>query len=131
MNEADKEVLRWFEAARIDDVQTLELMLDEGFWVEARSPGDGMTALMIAAGEGGFEAVALLAGSCEEIDARDEWGNTAALIAAAQGQTRALEHLLALGADERARNRAGLDIDKARARGSRHQTPRPSSWPSS
>ena len=115
MDEADMDVLRWFEAARAGDEATLERMLSEGFWAEARSPLDGMTALMIAASEGRVGAAMMLA-SQSEVDARDHWGNTAALVAAAAGREDLVRALLALGADPLARNKAGLDLAKAQAK---------------
>lgn len=115
MNDTEKRVLQWFEAARSGNAKLLEAMMDEGFWTEAVSPLDGMTALMIACGERRQACVELLADN-SEIDARDAWGNTALLVAAAAGNEDAVELLLSKGADGAVSNKSGLDLAKARAR---------------
>lgn len=115
MDEGQLELLKWFEAARSGDLTELERMLEEGIWAEAPSPLDGMTALMTACAEGREEAARLLA-SQSEIDARDEWGNTAAIVAAAAGHRPIVRMLLDMGADPQVRNQAGLDVEAALCR---------------
>lgn len=111
----EREVLGWFEAARSGDAKKLQDMLEEGFWAEARSPLDGLTALMIAAQEGRLECVRVV-GAESNLDERDAWGNTAALLAAASGRVEALEMLIALGCSQEARNLAGVGLADAKAR---------------
>jgi ankyrin repeat protein len=115
MDEAQRELLTWFESARSGDEKKLEEMLDEGFWSEAVSPLDGMTALMVACSESRQECVRLLA-SNSDVNARDAWGNTAILVAAACGNEDAVSLLIAKGADQSLVNFSGLDLDKARQR---------------
>lgn len=115
MDEAQRDVLAWFDAARRGDAKLLESMLGEGMWAEAVSPLDGMTALMVACGERRQNCVELLAGN-SDVDARDAWGNTALLVAAAAGNEEAVELLLAKGADSGAVNGSGVGLSKARAR---------------
>ena len=115
MDEGQLELLKWFEAARSGDLAELERMLEEGIWAEAPSPLDGMTALMTACAEGHEEAARLLA-SQSEIDACDEWSNTAAIVAAAAGHHSIVRMLMDMGADPQARNKAGLDVEAASRR---------------
>lgn len=116
----DAALMAWFEAARVGDVATLESMLQEGMWTEAKSPLDGMTALMISASEGQLAAVALLAGE-SNVDERDEWGNTALIWAAAVGRMDCFEALARAGASLLAKNKIGLGVagawERSRKRG--------------
>lgn len=120
MDENLAEFLRWFEAARTGDLPTVESMLAEGFWTEAKGPLDGMTALMVAASEGRLDCARLLA-SESRIDERDPWGNTALLLAAAAGREEVAEMLLESGADPGVENAAGIDLEGARARARRRR----------
>lgn len=113
--DGERDLEFWFIAASQGDVDSLRAFLEEGFWTEARSQGEGMTALMIAASEGHDSAVELLAQE-SEIDARDAWGNTAALLAAAGGHARSLDALLKRGASSSAVNKSGVGIAAALAR---------------
>lgn len=116
MDEGEVELHKWFEAARSGDASRLEAMLDEGFWAEAVSPLDGMTALMVACAERRLECVELLIQN-SDVDARDEWGNTALLVAAAAGNIRAVEMLIKAGADGSVKNAAGMTFERATERG--------------
>lgn len=102
-------LMAWFEAARVGDVATLEAMVGEGMWTEAKSPSDGMTALMISASEGQLAAVELLGGE-SNVDERDEWGNTALIWAAANGRLDCFEALARAGASLLVKNNSGLSV---------------------
>lgn len=108
-------LLEWFEAARSGDEAKIRAMMEEGMWTEAKSPGDGETALMLASGEGHLGCVLALLEECS-VDERDEWGNTALLIASARGRAETARALLAAGADPSAANRSGLGVEGAKAR---------------
>jgi uncharacterized protein len=83
--------------------------------VDARRPyGNDLTALMWAAGyEDGFgerdalDVIALLIDAGAPIDAADNRGRTALMIAAEQGHAALVEALLARGADRTLRDKAG------------------------
>lgn len=122
MERGDKALLEWFEAARSGDAPALRAMVEEGFWTEARSPLDGLTALMAAATEGSDECVSLLLAEADP-DARDPFGNTAAILAAAAGREGALALLVAAGADPLAVNSCGVGVAQARERRLRRQGP--------
>lgn len=112
MDEGSKLLLEWFEAARRGDKLALESMLLEGFWADAISPLDGMSALMVAAKEMRSDCVELLAGE-STVDMRDEFGNTALIWAASAGDAASVGVLVAAGADKMAKNKFGLDAQGA------------------
>lgn len=120
MEQGEVDLHRWFEAARENDAALIMEFLEWGFWCEAKNPHDGMTALMAASQEGAMEAVFALLGECN-VDERDEFGNTAALVAASAGKNLALDALLKAGADPRAVNQHGVSIAQALAAGAKRR----------
>ena len=112
MKEGDYDLHCWFEAARVNDVKTIEEFIEWGFWTEAKSPLDGMTALMIAAAEESMDCLYLLIAE-SNINERDEFGNTALLSAASAGKLVSVEALIKAGADIDIENNYGLNFKKA------------------
>jgi hypothetical protein len=74
---------------------------------------------MVAASRGDHRGVRrLLASAACEVDARDRFGNTSLVYAAAAGETGLARPLLAAGADQRIRNSLGAAAsERAEARG--------------
>ncbi|MFO0906423.1 MAG: ankyrin repeat domain-containing protein [Pirellulales bacterium] len=93
-----------FEAARHDDVATIDEYLKEGFSPNVRSPR-GDTLLTVAAYYDSLGVVErLLAAPAIDIEARNRMGLTAVSGAAFKGNERALRRLIDAGADVNAGN---------------------------
>src|SRR5438105_4623887 len=76
-----------------------------------------VTELMIAASRGDYPTAERLVNACD-VNARDQFGNTALIYAAAGGHADVLRLLLRAGADPALRNEAGADaLERATSAG--------------
>jgi len=92
-------------ASRRNNWKMARMFIDAGADVNARD-GSGMTPLHGATGDS--EILQFLLECNAEMDARDKWGDTPLHNAAADGKVKALEVLVAAGADVEIRNNKGL-----------------------
>ena len=95
------------EAARFDDVATLEWLQATGADMDLRVNGSGETALIIAARHGGNKAVRLLLVAEADVTAHEIGRNTPLHNAAAGGHLETCTLLLQAGADYAAENAEG------------------------
>ncbi|HIE53972.1 MAG TPA: ankyrin repeat domain-containing protein, partial [Chromatiaceae bacterium] len=93
-------------AAAIDDVETMEKLLDQGADVNAANKY-GKTALMMAAENGNLAAVSLLLARGADVNRKTVADCTALTLAAENGEPEVTALLIERGADLEARTRAG------------------------
>jgi ankyrin repeat protein len=94
------------EAARANDLASIERMLGEGQDIEA-TDARGYSPLMLAVYSGNEEAARLLLDRGADPNGRDRSGSTPLMGAAFKGHLRLVDLLLRSGADREARNEAG------------------------
>ncbi len=98
----------------------VELLISHGADVNAKKPGDGTTALFIAAGNNDEESVRLLLSKGADVNATCREANcsgyTALMLVAGQGHSHIAELLVSGGADLNMKNERGQTaLDKAAA----------------
>ena len=90
-------------AARFGHAQVLSILLSSGVDGDQREAQRGRTGTMLAAMEGHTAALSVMAAAAEkgaiDLNAADEDGNTALLLAAAEGRHKAVTVLLSLRSD--------------------------------
>lgn len=89
------------------DLRAVRQMLASGESVDARKTWDGKTAFIRAVEKGYRDIIRALLDAGANINARDNFGNTALIIAARLYDTFIVQDLLARGADPNAQNRDG------------------------
>jgi uncharacterized protein len=90
-------------AAAKGHTETVDLLLDRGASIEAKSAVDGRTALMLAAAKGHTETVGMLLDRGASIEATCNDGGTALIISAENGHIPVVFMLLDRGAAEDAK----------------------------
>jgi ankyrin repeat protein len=96
--------LHW--AAYNDDLRLVTLLLKSGAAVEPRTRLEGVTPLILAAGNGSAEVIKALLAAGAKVDTANENGTTALMQAAAAGSPQALLVLLDHGANVNAREKS-------------------------
>jgi ankyrin repeat protein len=86
---------------------TLRALIEAGCDVDARDPAYSETALLIAAKNGYFEGVKVLAGAGADVNATTSYGGTALMQAARNGYPDLVAFLLGAGADVNRKDEQG------------------------
>lgn len=86
-------------AARESKLPALNYLLQRGVNVDATLPNVGMTALMLAAGEGHDDVVKALLSARASVDLQNAKGETALILGAAAGKKDVVKLLVRAGAD--------------------------------
>lgn len=89
-------VTDFFDAVKINDLDKVKKLLNEGFDTNAKR--DGYTALMYSAGLGNLDLMELLIEKGAYINVKDKDGNTALMYAACEGRVDVVKWLIGKGA---------------------------------
>ncbi len=87
----------FIESAGLGDVETMLVMLEEGVDVNVRGTFGGPTALIVGARLGHIDVVQELLARGAEVNAEDDYGQTALYFAKKNGRLRVIEMLEAAG----------------------------------
>lgn len=104
----EEKVLR--AAMSKDDPAPLEALLTAGL-LEKKSDGNGWTAVHMAAHHDKVRILKFLVARGAPLEARDMFGNTPLMSAAARGRVKAIAYLLEAGADLTRRNKGSTAVD--------------------
>lgn len=105
---AEDLVLELIDASRTGDVETLRWALDEGVHPNARG-AEGTSALVEAAGQRRYPAVALLLAAGADPDTRNIRNEPVIVLAARHGDLDVIQALIAAGANVDARDTDGVE----------------------
>lgn len=93
------------DAASRGLTKAVEILLDGGATIDAKTSGEQKTALMLAAFEGHTDITQILLNWHADVNARDSNGKTALIMAAARGRAKVVQVLLKHGADVNTKDR--------------------------
>jgi len=85
-------------------VEAAKILIEQGAEVEARTRESGETPFHIAARKGNIKLAGVFLNHAADVNAKDRYGETPLIPAAATGQKAAVEFLLTSGADPRSRD---------------------------